>query len=219
MTRPSWFEPSQKQALNPLLVMLLIPFNNMVLFPALRRVGIEPPALQRMGAGIALAGLSWVAVGAMQLALEAGVPLSITFQVVPYALLTLGEVLVAATGLEFAYSQAPAAMKSAIMVFWSLSVAVGAAGQRGGSQRRGHAGNRSIRPGGGEPADVFLRCLRLPCCPGLRAVRGMLPARGSLPEGGIGGDAAPAGVASEGNDHLHSHRPGHPARPQGVCWC
>src|SRR5262249_15517160 len=31
MTKPSWFEPSQMQALNPLLVMLLIPFNNLVL--------------------------------------------------------------------------------------------------------------------------------------------------------------------------------------------
>lgn len=125
MTRPSWFEPSQMQALNPLLVMLLIPFNNVVLYPALRRTGIEPTALRRMGAGIALAGLSWLAIGALQLALEAGVALSITWQVLPYALLTLGEVLVSATGLEFAYSQAPAAMKGAIMAFWSLSVTVG----------------------------------------------------------------------------------------------
>ena len=39
MTKPSWFEPSQMQALNPLLVMLLIPFNNLVLYPALRRAG------------------------------------------------------------------------------------------------------------------------------------------------------------------------------------
>lgn len=125
MTRPSWFEPSQMQALNPLLVMLLIPFNNLVLHPALRRAGVEPTALRRMGAGIAFAGLSWIAVGAMQLVLEAGVPLPITWQVVPYVLLTLGEVLVSATGLEFAYSQAPAAMKGAIMAFWSLSVTVG----------------------------------------------------------------------------------------------
>ena len=32
---------------------------------------------------------------------------------------------VSATALEFAYSQAPAAMKGAIMAFWSLSVTVG----------------------------------------------------------------------------------------------
>ena len=47
------------------------------------------------------------------------------WQVLPYVLLTLGEVLVSATGLEFAYSQAQATMKSAIMAFWSLSVTVG----------------------------------------------------------------------------------------------
>ena len=125
MTKPSWFEPSQMQALNPLLVMLLIPFNNLVLYPALRRWGIEPTALRRMTAGIAFSGLSWVAVGALQLCLDAGEPLSIAWQILPYALLTFGEVLVSATGLEFAYSQAPAPMKGAIMAFWSLSVTVG----------------------------------------------------------------------------------------------
>ena len=33
----------------------------------LRRMGWEPTALQRMGAGIAFSGLSWIAAGAMQL--------------------------------------------------------------------------------------------------------------------------------------------------------
>jgi len=45
--------------------------------------------------------------------------------VLPYVLLTFGEVLVAATGLEFAYSQAPAAMKGVIMAFWTLAVTIG----------------------------------------------------------------------------------------------
>jgi POT family proton-dependent oligopeptide transporter len=125
MTKPSWFQPSQMQALNPLLVMLLIPFNNIVLYPALRRIGFEPTALRRMGFGIALAGLSWIAAGTMQMVLDSGASLSITWQIVPYVLLTFGEIFVSATGLEFAYSQAPAAMKGAIMAFWSLSVTVG----------------------------------------------------------------------------------------------
>ena len=43
----------------------------------------------------------------------------------PYALLTFGEVLVSATGLEFAYSQAPQAMKGVLMAFWNLSVTIG----------------------------------------------------------------------------------------------
>lgn len=125
MTKPSWFQPSQMQALNPLLVMLLIPFNNLVLYPALRRRGYEMTALRRMTAGIAFSGLSWIVVGAMQLVLDGGHPFSITWQVLPYAILTLGEVLVSATGLEFAYSQAPLSMKGAIMAFWSLSTTIG----------------------------------------------------------------------------------------------
>lgn len=125
MTKPSWFEPSQMQALNPLLVMLLIPFNNLVLYPALRRWGVEPTALRRMTAGIAFSGLSWVVIGLLQSSMDGGEPLSIAWQILPYALLTFGEVLVSATGLEFAYSQAPGPMKSAIMAFWSLSVTVG----------------------------------------------------------------------------------------------
>src|SRR3970040_211775 len=39
MSKPDWFQPAQMQALNPMLVMLLIPFNNLVLYPLLRRPG------------------------------------------------------------------------------------------------------------------------------------------------------------------------------------
>jgi proton-dependent oligopeptide transporter, POT family len=125
MSKPAWFEPAQMQALNPALVMLLIPFNNLVLYPVLRRFGYEPTALRRMGFGIAFAGLAWIAAGMIQLALDGGDPVSITWQILPYILLTFGEVLVSATGLEFAYSQAPASMKGVIMAFWYLSVTIG----------------------------------------------------------------------------------------------
>lgn len=118
-------EPSQMQALNPLLVMLLIPFNNLLLFPLCRRLGFEMTALRRMTLGIAFSGASWVAVGFMQLVLDGGTAFSIAWQVLPYALLTLGEVLVSATGLEFAYSQAPQSMKGALMSFWLLAVTIG----------------------------------------------------------------------------------------------
>ena len=56
MTKPDWFQSAQMQALNPALVMILIPFNNLVLYPALRRFGFEPTALRRMGTGIAVRG-------------------------------------------------------------------------------------------------------------------------------------------------------------------
>ncbi|MFV0596740.1 POT family MFS transporter [Shewanella sp.] len=125
MVKPQWFEPAMMQALNPLLVMLLIPFNNFVLYPAIERMGVKLTALRKMGAGIAITGLSWIVVGTIQLMMDGGSALSIFWQILPYALLTFGEVLVSATGLEFAYSQAPKAMKGTIMSFWTLSVTVG----------------------------------------------------------------------------------------------
>lgn len=125
MTMPSWFTASQMQALNPALVMILIPFNNLVLYPLLRKLGWEPTALRRMTAGIAFSGLAWVAVGGLQLAIDGGDAVSIAWQILPYMLLTFGEVLVSATGLEFAYSQAPAQMKGVVMSFWNLTTTVG----------------------------------------------------------------------------------------------
>src|SRR3546814_1610292 len=125
MAKPDWFSAAQKQALNPILVMLLIPFNNLVLYPLLRRAGMEVTALRRMGAGIAFSGTAWIAAGMLQLWMDGGDAVSITWQVLPYALLTMGEVLVSATGLEFAYSQAPRSMQGVIMSFWLLSVSSG----------------------------------------------------------------------------------------------
>jgi proton-dependent oligopeptide transporter, POT family len=125
MTKPSWFDPQQMQALNPALVLILIPFNNVVLYPALRRRGIEWSSLRKMTIGLFFACAAWVVIGCVQLVIDGGTPLSITWQILPYALLTLGEVFVSATGLEFAYSQAPPTMKGVIMSFWSLAVTIG----------------------------------------------------------------------------------------------
>ncbi|UXH80992.1 POT-type proton-dependent oligopeptide transporter [Roseateles amylovorans] len=125
MAKPEWFKSSMMQALNPALVMLLIPLNNLVLYPLLARLGLRVTALRRMGAGIAFSGLAWIVVGGLQLWLDGGHEVAITWQILPYALLTLGEVLVSATGLEFAYSQAPLAMKGVITSFWNLSVTIG----------------------------------------------------------------------------------------------
>ena len=90
MVKPEWFQSSMMQALNPALVMILIPFNNLVLYPLLERSGVKVTALRRMGAGIALAGAAWIVAGVLQLWLDAGDRVSIVWQMLPYALLTLG---------------------------------------------------------------------------------------------------------------------------------
>ncbi len=118
-------EAGQMQALNPLLVMLIIPFNNIVLYPALRRMGWEPSALRRMGWGIAFSGFAWIGAGLIQLSIDSGASTSLAWQMLPYLLLTFGEVLVSATALEFAYSQATQGMKGIIMAFWYLASTFG----------------------------------------------------------------------------------------------
>ena len=124
---PSWLvkEAAQMQALNPLLIMMLIPFNNIVLYPLLRRMGFDPTALRRMGWGIAFAGIAWIIAGFIQLDMDSGAETSLAWQFWPYLLLTFGEVLVSATALEFAYSQATTAMKGVIMAFWYLTSTFG----------------------------------------------------------------------------------------------
>jgi POT family proton-dependent oligopeptide transporter len=78
-----------------------------------------------MTAGIAFAGVAWILAGLLQLRLDSGASTSILWQSLPYAFLTFGEVLVSATGLEFAYSQAPQQLKGVLMSFWTLTVTIG----------------------------------------------------------------------------------------------
>jgi len=122
--------PSQVPALNPLLVMLLIPVMN-VLYATLDKAGLKTTPLRRITVGMVLASLSFVAVALIQARIDAGARLdppltvSVWLQVVPYVLITIAEVMVSITGLEFAYTQAPRRMKSTVMGFWLLAVATG----------------------------------------------------------------------------------------------
>jgi POT family proton-dependent oligopeptide transporter len=47
------------------------------------------------------------------------------WQFFPYLVITIAEVMISITGLEFAYTQAPRAMKSSIMSIWLLTVFFG----------------------------------------------------------------------------------------------
>ncbi|MHB1309312.1 MAG: POT family MFS transporter [Limisphaerales bacterium] len=118
-------DTERMQAINPLYVMILIPLFTGLLYPGCDRAGIKPTALRRMGTGMLLASASFVVVAWIQAQIDGGRSMSIAWQLVPYLLITAGEVMLSATGLEFAFSQAPASMKSTITSFWLLTVAVG----------------------------------------------------------------------------------------------
>jgi POT family proton-dependent oligopeptide transporter len=112
---------------NPLLVMLLIPFTMYVVYPGIEKLGFRMTPLRRMTIGMMMTGTSFVGAAIIQERIQAvgdGV-VHIGWQLIPYILLTLSEVMVSITGLEFAYSQAPRRMKSTIMSFWLATVALG----------------------------------------------------------------------------------------------
>ncbi len=121
------FLPEQFLFVNPALVMLLVPLMSLGVYPALERRGIAFGPLRRMTAGMVIASLAYVSVALIQSSVDsrpAG-EVHLAWQLVPYVLLTLGEVLVSVTGLEFAYTQAPPSMKSVVMGFWSLTTSLG----------------------------------------------------------------------------------------------
>jgi POT family proton-dependent oligopeptide transporter len=120
----SWnFEPAQMQLVNPALVMLLIPVTTGVVYPLFKRAGWELTPLRRMPIGMALGATSFVIAGLLNIPVSAGQKISVVWQVLPYVVLTVGEILVSVTGLEFAYTQAPLTMKSVIQSFWNLTTA------------------------------------------------------------------------------------------------
>ena len=113
------------QSVNPVFVMLFIPVFTLGLYPWLERRGLKPTPLRRMGTGMVLGAVSFAVAAVVQGRIESGEHLSVAWQIIQYAIMIAGEVLLSVTGLEFAFSQAPASMKSRIMSLWLLSVAFG----------------------------------------------------------------------------------------------
>jgi dipeptide/tripeptide permease len=112
----------EMQSANPLLVMILVPLMTIVLYP---RIGKLASPLHRMSLGMFIAASSYLVVAFIQSRIAAGAQLSVLWQIVPYAILTTAEVLVSTTGLEFAFREAAPEMKSLVMSFWLLTIALG----------------------------------------------------------------------------------------------
>jgi POT family proton-dependent oligopeptide transporter len=118
-------EASQIPALNPLLVLTGVPLLHRVVFPALERLGVRVTPLGRMTVGMFLATTSFAAAGLVEAALDGGARLHVAWQLPQYLTITAAEILVSVTALEFAYTQAPKALKSTVMSVWFLTSALG----------------------------------------------------------------------------------------------
>ena len=116
------FGAEEMQSFNPLLIMIFVPLVTLYVYPYIGRWGAP---LKRMGLGILMAGIAYAAVASLQYFIDSGLRLSILWQCIPYFLLTLSEILVSTTGLEYAYTAAGKNLKSIVSSFWLLTSTLG----------------------------------------------------------------------------------------------
>ena len=122
-------QAAQIQALNPLMVMMIIAGLNALVYQPLKNAGRELRPLQKMTIGMFVEASAFVVAALLQERIEeaakVGEQVPVMWQVIQYVMRTTSEVLISVTGLELAYTQAPRAMKSTIMGLWLPGVTFG----------------------------------------------------------------------------------------------
>lgn len=115
---------SQVQTLNGIFIMFFVLVCQYWLYPAISRF-FPLNELRKIGLGLVVTAISFLIVAWIESQISAGLKPSIGWQIPAYLVLSLGEVMVSATALEFAYTQAPKNMKSVVMVLYLLPISAG----------------------------------------------------------------------------------------------
>ena len=116
--------PSQIQAANPFLILVLIPVFTFAIYPATERI-VKLTPLRKIGSGLILMAVAFIVVSLSQEAIDRGETPHISWQLLAYLILTSAEVMVSIVALEFFYTQAPRKMKSFMMAIFLSAVSVG----------------------------------------------------------------------------------------------
>jgi proton-dependent oligopeptide transporter, POT family len=116
--------PAQIQAVNAVFILLFAPFFSYVVYPLWGKAFKVTP-VRKIAVGLFVTASSFLVIAWIESRIQNGHVVSIWWQILAYAILTCGEVLVSITGLEFSYTQAPLSMKSFIMALFYLAVSVG----------------------------------------------------------------------------------------------
>ncbi|KAL1897739.1 hypothetical protein Cpir12675_002238 [Ceratocystis pirilliformis] len=117
------------QNLNPISIVVMIPIFDHLLYPGLRKLGIQFTPIKRMATGFIFASASMVGAAVMQhyiyLKSPCGkyanndhcdpAPINVWAQSLPYILIGISEIFTSVTSFEYAYSKAPENMRSLVM--------------------------------------------------------------------------------------------------------
>ncbi|KAF9476780.1 peptide transporter PTR2B [Pholiota conissans] len=135
------------QNLNPISIIILIPIFDYVIYPFLRRKGINFTPIKRIYAGFLVAGLAMLYAAILQhfiyktLPCHDNVPseclkpdgdqnpspLNVWIVSGPYILVGISEIFASITSIEYAFTKAPARMKSVVMAFSQFQTALSSA--------------------------------------------------------------------------------------------
>lgn len=120
-------EPEQLQFLNPLEIMLFVPLFDRVVYPWLERHRFNIEPLRRMEYGMFLTAVAFCCSAWLESVVQNRPvnTVSLAWQIPQITILTVAEILLNVTGLEFAYSQAPANMQAVILAIFLFMTAIG----------------------------------------------------------------------------------------------
>jgi proton-dependent oligopeptide transporter, POT family len=119
------WEAEQISFVNAAFILFFVPLFSYGIFPLVEKLGIKVTPMRKIGVGFVLTALSFVMIAIIQQWIDAGQTPNISWQIYAFVILTAAEVLISITCLEYAYTQAPPAMKSTIMACYLLTVTIG----------------------------------------------------------------------------------------------
>lgn len=116
--------PSQLGVMNSIFILIFIPLFAYLIYPFLGKF-MKLNYVNKITLGMILAALSFAVISWVQVQMDNGISMNISWQILGFVLLTAAEIMVSVTSLEFSYTQAPNSMKSFILSFWLIAVAIG----------------------------------------------------------------------------------------------
>lgn len=122
--------PEQMGIVNPLLIIIMLPCFDRLVYPALQNRELDKMKdqhLQRMACGMLFATFSFIICGFLQHGIDTHShnTISVVWQLPQIITLTIAEILLSVTGLEFAYLHSPETLKTTVMALYLLTAAVG----------------------------------------------------------------------------------------------
>lgn len=116
--------PDQIQLINPFLILFLIPIFTYFVYPWLdKKIGLPP--LKKIVLGMIIGALSYLIVAYTDDQMSKGIVMSVWWQILAFVIITVAEILISVTALEFSYTQAPIQLKSSVMSIYLFSVSIG----------------------------------------------------------------------------------------------